>query len=279
MSDPQDDDFPLVNGSAGGVVARHRRRERLGRLVRDVWIAWAQEQPSPKPSWLVSWEDLTEPDREVDRRIGERLAREGRDERISELTILRAALAAEREAHAETKRLVGWPEDAAQVTRIDSWVSGPTHDALHDRYDALVRECAEARNAMATADNAARAALRRAERAEAACAEMSAAVTRLVHEEGACRCDLENGGPMCATCAAAALTLPQANPGAALLAERDALRATVERLERVRAAVERLRPSDLAPRYSCECTSGNRCDECELRGALRSALDAAKDGG
>lgn len=52
-------------------------RERLGRIVRDVWIEWAKEQPAPKPSWLVPWEGLSEPDREVDRRIGERLAREG----------------------------------------------------------------------------------------------------------------------------------------------------------------------------------------------------------
>lgn len=43
-------------------------REALGRLVRDVWIAWAKKQPSPKPSWLVPWEGLAEPDREVDRR-------------------------------------------------------------------------------------------------------------------------------------------------------------------------------------------------------------------
>lgn len=56
---------------------RSANRERLGRLVREVWIEWAKEQPAPKPSWLVPWEGLSEPDREVDRRIGERLAREG----------------------------------------------------------------------------------------------------------------------------------------------------------------------------------------------------------
>lgn len=53
-------------------------RERLGRIVREEWRAWAREQPSPKPSWLVPWEGLSEPDREVDRRIGERLFAEGR---------------------------------------------------------------------------------------------------------------------------------------------------------------------------------------------------------
>lgn len=46
-------------------------RERLGQIVRETWIEWAKEQPNPKPSWLVPWEGLSEPDREVDRRIGE----------------------------------------------------------------------------------------------------------------------------------------------------------------------------------------------------------------
>jgi hypothetical protein len=43
-------------------------------MVRDEWIAWAREQPNPKPSWLTPWEELTEPEREVDRRIGVRVA-------------------------------------------------------------------------------------------------------------------------------------------------------------------------------------------------------------
>lgn len=45
--------------------------------MREVWIARAKSEPDPKPSWLVPWEGLSEPDKEVDRRIGERLAREG----------------------------------------------------------------------------------------------------------------------------------------------------------------------------------------------------------
>lgn len=49
-------------------------REALGRLVREAWIEWASEQPSPKASWLAPWWAMSEPDREVDRRIGERLA-------------------------------------------------------------------------------------------------------------------------------------------------------------------------------------------------------------
>lgn len=49
-------------------------RERLGQLVRQVWIEWAREQPNPKPHWLTPWEELDESSREVDRRIGERVA-------------------------------------------------------------------------------------------------------------------------------------------------------------------------------------------------------------
>jgi hypothetical protein len=52
-------------------------REQLGRHVREEWIDWASEQPSTKPSWLVPWEELSEPDREVDRRIGEALYNRG----------------------------------------------------------------------------------------------------------------------------------------------------------------------------------------------------------
>jgi hypothetical protein len=45
-------------------------RERLGRRVREVWIAWARRQPNPKPSWLTPYEELSEPEKEADRCIG-----------------------------------------------------------------------------------------------------------------------------------------------------------------------------------------------------------------
>lgn len=44
-------------------------REEGGRLVREAWIKWALTTHFPKPTWLVSWEDLPEPDREADRCI------------------------------------------------------------------------------------------------------------------------------------------------------------------------------------------------------------------
>ena len=49
---------------------RSALREKLGRRVREVWIAWAGRQPSPKPSWLVPYDDLPEADKEADRCIG-----------------------------------------------------------------------------------------------------------------------------------------------------------------------------------------------------------------
>lgn len=59
---------------AGAPNTQVHDRETLGRIVREVWIEWANEQPNPKASWLVPWDGLSEPDKEVDRRIGERLA-------------------------------------------------------------------------------------------------------------------------------------------------------------------------------------------------------------
>jgi hypothetical protein len=53
-------------------------REEAGRLVREIWVQWAREQPDPKPSWLLPWEDLDDGQREVDMRIGEALVAKGR---------------------------------------------------------------------------------------------------------------------------------------------------------------------------------------------------------
>lgn len=50
-------------------------REHLGEIVRNAWINWAQVQPNCKPSWLVPWENLSEAEKEADRRIGEAVAR------------------------------------------------------------------------------------------------------------------------------------------------------------------------------------------------------------
>lgn len=53
--------------------SREKRRDYLGKLVRDLWISWAKRQPNPKASWLVPYEELSEADKEADRVIGEGL--------------------------------------------------------------------------------------------------------------------------------------------------------------------------------------------------------------
>lgn len=50
-------------------------RETLGRMVREAWVRWAQTQPDPKLSWLAPYDELSEPDKEADRQIGEAIAR------------------------------------------------------------------------------------------------------------------------------------------------------------------------------------------------------------
>jgi hypothetical protein len=52
-------------------------RELVGRLVRQVWVQWAREQPDPKPSWLLPWEELDDGQREADMRIGAMLFEKG----------------------------------------------------------------------------------------------------------------------------------------------------------------------------------------------------------
>lgn len=44
--------------------------ETLGRRVREIYVEWAREQPDPKPSWLVPWDQLDPGQKEVDIRIG-----------------------------------------------------------------------------------------------------------------------------------------------------------------------------------------------------------------
>lgn len=81
-------DLPVENPPR--TAAQIARREILGQLVRKAWVAWAERQPNPKLSWLDPWEKLSEPDREVDRLIGEEVARACGD-RCGELTAQRDA--------------------------------------------------------------------------------------------------------------------------------------------------------------------------------------------
>src|SRR5690242_20401120 len=51
--------------------------ERLGRIVRDVFVDWAKKQPNPKPNQLIPWQKLPECDKEPNRLIGVALASYG----------------------------------------------------------------------------------------------------------------------------------------------------------------------------------------------------------
>ena len=52
-------------------------RTELGKIVREVWIAWATQLPAAMQYIMydrtVSWDNLNDAQREVDRRIGETL--------------------------------------------------------------------------------------------------------------------------------------------------------------------------------------------------------------
>lgn len=95
-------------------------REMLGREVRAVWIEWAREQPSPKASWLEPWERLSEPDREVDRRIGERLVSVPRAERDEARAHVRAMLA----GHLSPSDAVRARVIAEATAAVEEWGDG-----------------------------------------------------------------------------------------------------------------------------------------------------------
>ncbi len=50
-------------------------RDELGRMVREAWVRWAEQQTNSKPSWLVPYEELDDEDKEADQQIGEAIAR------------------------------------------------------------------------------------------------------------------------------------------------------------------------------------------------------------
>lgn len=80
-------------------------RDQLGRLVREAWVRWAKTQPNPKPDWLLPYDELSEPDKEADRHIGETLSR---------WTLIGdAARVAQTSAHLED--LAQWAEAAVEL--------------------------------------------------------------------------------------------------------------------------------------------------------------------
>ena len=99
-----------------GFPPQQATRRTMGQLVRAVWVEWAAKQPNPKPSWLVSFDDLPPEQQEVDCRIGERLHGAGvRDGRLAERQALeRAASAAPRVSGTSFS-----PPDAKEAGRLE----------------------------------------------------------------------------------------------------------------------------------------------------------------
>jgi hypothetical protein len=67
--------------------------ETLGKEVRQVWVDFQTEQwqltgVKPKASHLDSWEKLNEADKEVDRRIGQKLFFRGYNESLKKISAL-----------------------------------------------------------------------------------------------------------------------------------------------------------------------------------------------
>jgi len=88
----------------GAPEAREVLRDQLGQVVRSAWISWAREQPAIKDSWLVQWEGLSEPEKEVDRRIGMAVATAVAPDLYGEGLEVGRALSARRGAAADAAR-------------------------------------------------------------------------------------------------------------------------------------------------------------------------------
>lgn len=89
--------------------------DALGRRVREVWIEWAERQPAPKPSWLVPYDELSEPEQVVDRLIGASLWGDGFSQ--GSLTALNVMT------------------DAARTQLIEEAIAAFWHSLFGDEYD------------------------------------------------------------------------------------------------------------------------------------------------
>ena len=100
---------------SGGFGDPAEPRELAGRYVRQAWVEWAREQPDPKASWLLPWEELDDGQREVDMRIG------------AALFEARPSRRAPRRRDSSTPRLGGGSRGATLETDVARRLGIPTH--------------------------------------------------------------------------------------------------------------------------------------------------------
>lgn len=115
-------------------------REELGRAVRQVWVAWAHEQPAPKPSWLLPWEALDDGQREVDMRIGEALHETGRRAQDKQSNPLKQVSPADQMEEAHQRRdffgVIEAGNAGYRALKSAPWYPAQAGDILHIHFEA-----------------------------------------------------------------------------------------------------------------------------------------------
>jgi hypothetical protein len=52
------------------IILTPELRDQVGRVVQEEWAACAREMKNPPAAWLRGWDEVSEPMKEIDRRIG-----------------------------------------------------------------------------------------------------------------------------------------------------------------------------------------------------------------
>jgi hypothetical protein len=139
--------WDMRSAGTNGERALPYDRDTLGRFVREAWVRWAETQPTPKPSWLVPYDQLSEADKEADRQIGESVSRWT----LIGDAALTAALSAEQTQPVAVDDLDARMKAAGMytvaemmgVTPLTKWKSNPAINDLDAFSDWLDRKVSE----------------------------------------------------------------------------------------------------------------------------------------
>jgi hypothetical protein len=110
-------------------------REQLGRIVRETWVAWAQEQPDPKPGWLLGWDDLRDDEREVDMRIADAIADRVKPDRMWENAYMDVQRVLDEALGTEEK------DGAGSGIAADVWLLANQRDEARVKLAAITAHC------------------------------------------------------------------------------------------------------------------------------------------